>query len=35
VFETKTALNRFRQNRLDFTADAAAVLADGGATANA
>lgn len=35
VFETKAALDRFRENRLDFTADAEAVLADGGATANA
>ena len=30
VFETKAALDRFQQNRLDFTADAEAVLADGG-----
>ena len=35
VFENKAALDRFRQNRLDFTADAEAVLADGGAVANA
>ncbi len=35
VFETKAALDRFRENRLDFTADAEAVLADAGATANA
>ena len=35
VFESKAALDRFRENRLDFTADAEAVLADGGATANA
>ena len=35
VFETKAALDRFRENRLDFTADAEAVLADSGATANA
>jgi lipid-binding SYLF domain-containing protein len=35
VFETKAALDRFRENRLDFAADAEAVLADGGATANA
>jgi lipid-binding SYLF domain-containing protein len=35
VFENKAALDRFRENRLDFTADAEAVLADGGATANA
>jgi len=35
VFETKAALDRFRGNRLDFAADAEAVLADGGATANA
>jgi lipid-binding SYLF domain-containing protein len=35
VFENKAALDRFRENRLDFTADAEAVLADSGATANA
>jgi len=35
VFENKAAMDRFRENRLDFTADAEAVLADGGATANA
>lgn len=35
VFENKTALDRFRENRLDFTADAEAVLADSGAAANA
>jgi lipid-binding SYLF domain-containing protein len=35
VFENKAAIDRLRENRLDFTADAEAVLADGGATANA
>ncbi len=35
VFENKAALDRFRENRLDFTADAEALLADNGATANA
>jgi len=35
VFENKAALDRFRENRLDFTADAEAVLADGGPVANA
>lgn len=35
VFENKAALDRFQENRLDFTADAEAVLADSGATANA
>lgn len=35
VFENKAALDRFRENRLDFTADAEAFLADNGAAANA
>jgi lipid-binding SYLF domain-containing protein len=35
VFEDKAALGRFRENRLDFTADAEALVADSGATANA
>ncbi len=35
VFENKAALDRFKENRLDFTADASAIIATNGAAANA
>jgi len=35
VFENKAALDRFKQGRIDFAADASAIIAKNGAAANA